>query len=340
MRCELADTLGELEEQLEEAIEALMELDVFLAVDAFIDQADEGGTGAVDVHLTLKEQGQLGLNIATYAQGQGGSIEGTIKLKNSLGRAEHLALKYERGSNHHTEVVLSLGRSRILGTDMSLDLDLYRQNLQSAQQSSSFSLQSTGTTANLQSHDGFHTFTYDLGWLHIYDPSNNASKAVRQQLGWKLKSALKYAFQYSTFPSIQYPTSGFGVRATQEVAGIGPGSALLKYIKSEIKAAKVLYLGGGCVLSLDAEAGFITPWGPGARSQPVPITERFRMFGSGSTGVMRGFREQGIGPVERRRCRVNQENDDPIAAAAFGDESKLLSSRLALQKAAGFKPSD
>lgn len=104
LRCQLAETLGELEEQLEEAIEALLELDVFLAVDAFIEQADEvflsksswsspveaglsrlllawgnnwsgciqGGTGAVDVHLTLREQGRLGLNVATYAQGQGG----------------------------------------------------------------------------------------------------------------------------------------------------------------------------------------------------------------------------------------------------------------------------
>ena len=52
-------------------------------------------------------------------------------------------------------------------------------------------------------------------------------------------------------------------RATQEVAGIGPGSGLLKYIKSEIKAAKALYLGGDCVLALEAEAGFIHPWGSG-----------------------------------------------------------------------------
>lgn len=41
LRCQLAETLGELEEQLEEAIEALLELDVFLAVDALIEQADE-----------------------------------------------------------------------------------------------------------------------------------------------------------------------------------------------------------------------------------------------------------------------------------------------------------
>ena len=30
------------------------------------------------------------------------------------------------------------------------------------------------------------------------------------------------------------------------------------------------------------------------------------MFGTGSTGVLRGFRDQGIGPVERRRCRVTE----------------------------------
>ena len=39
LRCELAETLEELEEQLEEVVEALMELDIFVAVDALIDQA-------------------------------------------------------------------------------------------------------------------------------------------------------------------------------------------------------------------------------------------------------------------------------------------------------------
>ena len=97
LRCELAEDLGQLEEQLEEAVEALLELGVFIAVDAFIDEASEvsihspdlqgldplvlhlteqcsqqGGPGAVNIHLTVSEQGPLGLNIATYAQGQGG----------------------------------------------------------------------------------------------------------------------------------------------------------------------------------------------------------------------------------------------------------------------------
>ncbi len=43
LRCELAETLDELEEQLEEVVEALMELDVFVAVDALIDQAASVG---------------------------------------------------------------------------------------------------------------------------------------------------------------------------------------------------------------------------------------------------------------------------------------------------------
>lgn len=35
----------------------------------------QGITGDVIVHLTVHEQGQLGLNIATYAQGQGGALD-------------------------------------------------------------------------------------------------------------------------------------------------------------------------------------------------------------------------------------------------------------------------
>ena len=54
LRCELADTLEQLEEQLEEAIEALMELGVFVAVDALIDVADTvrlGRTVSLCKHL-------------------------------------------------------------------------------------------------------------------------------------------------------------------------------------------------------------------------------------------------------------------------------------------------
>ena len=43
LRCELAETLEQLEELLEEAVEALTKLGVFLAVEALIDQAETVG---------------------------------------------------------------------------------------------------------------------------------------------------------------------------------------------------------------------------------------------------------------------------------------------------------
>ena len=52
-------------------------------------------------------------------------------------------------------------------------------------------------------------------------------------------------------------------RLSQEVAGIGAGEGLLRYVKAEAKAAKALHLGGSCVLALEAEAGAIAPWGQG-----------------------------------------------------------------------------
>lgn len=43
LRCELAESLEQLEELLEDAVEALMDLGVFVAVDALIDQAASVG---------------------------------------------------------------------------------------------------------------------------------------------------------------------------------------------------------------------------------------------------------------------------------------------------------
>lgn len=100
--------------------------------------------------LFVKELGwSHGPNLDTH---DAGSVEGSLKLKNTLGRAEHLSLKYERGSQKHAQLSLSLARNRIAGTGLSLDWELYHQELHGPQHSSSFSMRTAGTTASLQTY--------------------------------------------------------------------------------------------------------------------------------------------------------------------------------------------
>lgn len=61
------------------------------------------------------------------------------------------------------------------------------------------------------SPDGTHAVAYDLAWRHI-KAEPEASLAVKEQTGHKLKSALSYVFRHYTLDDLHYPTSGIGFR--------------------------------------------------------------------------------------------------------------------------------
>lgn len=82
--------------------------------------------------------------------------------------------------------------------------------------------------------DGRHALGYELGWRRLAAPQRTASRAVTTQLGDTVKSAVKYVFRQDTFDDVRYPTSGWGVRSTTEVAGLGQEAGLLRFVKQHV----------------------------------------------------------------------------------------------------------
>ena len=58
------------------------------------------------------------------------------------------------------------------------------------------------------SENGRHAVSYELGWRRLSDPSRRASRAIMQELGDQVKSALKYSFAHSAMDNTTFPRNG------------------------------------------------------------------------------------------------------------------------------------
>ena len=87
------------------------------------------------------------------------------------------------------------------------------------------------------------------------------------------------------------------MRLTQDLAGLG-GST--KYSRTRVGGEAHFGVGDGWSLALDAEAGYLAPFG----GKPVPLFDRFYI---GDTS-MRGFDLRGIGPKIRPAVAAANQN--------------------------------
>lgn len=70
-----------------------------------------------------------------------------------------------------------------------------------------------------RSEDARHAVSYELAWRRLSDPTRLASRAVQQQLGDQLKSAIRHIMRANTLDNPHYPTSGGWVGCFVYVCG-------------------------------------------------------------------------------------------------------------------------
>jgi len=127
----------------------------------------------------------------------------------------------------------------------------------------------------------------------VCDPVK-AGRYLCDELGTRLTSALGFSTVYNDTDGIR-PTKGQVFSWSEDFAGLG-GS--VKYIRSRIDGTKYKSIGGGWVVSLHGEGGYVAPLekSPGPGRDAVRLTDRFFDVGAG----MRGFDIRGIGPRIQR----------------------------------------
>lgn len=60
---------------------------------------------------------------------------------------------------------------------------------------------------------------------------NHDSTSIRRQLGHALLSSIKYTYKIDERDSPVRPTRGFAFASTSQIAGIGPDSRLLRFVR-------------------------------------------------------------------------------------------------------------
>ncbi|KAH7287881.1 hypothetical protein KP509_31G001800 [Ceratopteris richardii] len=184
---------------------------------------------------------------------------------------------------------------------------------------SSYTEKLVSLSAGLVAADN-HDLSYNLTWRTLQDPEGNASRSIRRQLGHSLLSALKYTYKIDRRDSPLRPTKGYAFKSVTQVAGLGPDSKLLRFVRQELDLRCAVPLGlFNSTLNLGISGGLIIPWGAGFREKTTPISNRF--FIGGHTSLVcglhgpvtvPGFPTRGLGPMELKRAStLVQDSSDP-----------------------------
>ncbi|KAI5069389.1 hypothetical protein GOP47_0015690 [Adiantum capillus-veneris] len=276
--------------------------------------------GTANVIVSVKEPSRVysgDMGVYTKPETRNCIFEGSLKLKNLLGRAEtwdgtgsyswdgatefSAGLYYPRFKDFPAAFVT---RASIFGQDW--------------MKYSSYTERIVGLSAGLVSKR--HDLSYNLTWRTLEDPVRTASRSVRRQLGHSFLSSLKYTFKIDKRDSPLRPTKGYAFRSATQIAGIGPDSNLLRFVRQELDVRCAIPLGFyNAALNVGISGGLIMPWGEGFRQKTTSISDRFFIGGHtplvcGLDGpvTVSGFRSRGLGPMDlRRRAPTVTEGSEP-----------------------------
>jgi outer membrane protein insertion porin family len=128
-----------------------------------------------------------------------------------------------------------------------------------------------------------------------------AGRYLCDEIGKRLTSMIGFSTVYDDTDGI-HPTRGQRLTWSEDLAGLGGN---VRYLRSSINGTKYHSIGGGWVLSLHGEGGYVHPLqkGPASGADPVRLTDRF--FDPG----LRGFDIRGIGP---RVVRIPYNTDGTL----------------------------
>eukprot|EP00245_Coleochaete_scutata_P004744 TRINITY_DN17665_c0_g1_i1.p1 TRINITY_DN17665_c0_g1~~TRINITY_DN17665_c0_g1_i1.p1 ORF type:complete len:504 (-),score=69.59 TRINITY_DN17665_c0_g1_i1:472-1956(-) len=295
-----AEVFKDVVAELEAAAQRLQALEIFSECTLLCDEGPKELPGTANVIVQLKEKDSTSFNIGTYVQGRGeSSLEGTVQLRNFLGRAEKFHVDAVYGQDTSNTYSITFDYPRIRGLPALFETRLFRQWRNWQRQSSHTELL-RGISFNLG--DNEHNIGYELTWRNLHDSSNMASKTIRRQLGHGLVSAAKYTYNIDHRDDLFWPTRGYAFRSVSEIAGLGPDEGLVHYLRQECEGKLTQKITRGLYLNLGASAGVVVPWSwdhPGKwLHRKTCVSDRFFLGGVSS---FRGFRGKGVGPHDRRR---------------------------------------
>ena len=325
-----ARTLGAIGSSCCRAAVNLRSLDIFDACDVLCDAApgqSPDGLPLADIVVTVREKKRLtSASTGVHTQSGEGSVDGSLSVRNLLGRAERLELNGEMGQQKSNSFRALLVKPRFLGRDATISAELSKQQVSQVKRSSFMQKDRTArVSCQVGSADGptgAHELTCELSLRDVCKlPPGEASWAIVQQRGTSLKSALRHSFSLASLDDALTPSSGYSVKLVNEIAGLPPLGDV-RYRKHSVHASLFAPLlpRGLLTLALQGQAGFLLPLsGSSYRAGTAQgaagascICDRFFLGGPGSFW---GFRTNGLGPRDDRHPPCTTPPTSSAAAA-------------------------
>jgi len=272
------------------------------------------------VDLAEKSTGEfaVGAGYTTGGTSPGASVEASITERNFLGKGQYIRLGAGAGQDDARNYALSFTEPYFLGQRLAAGFDLFQQHyrmnddydVEQVGGSIRFGIPITeALTASLAYNYVEEKYDLNKGRYPGYTIKGTGgnpdiSVSADQHLGeyysgaiieasthspWR-RSSISYGLTYNTIDDEKNPHDGWFVRVSQEYAGIG-GNA--DYLKTSGKAMlyKTLSEQLDLVGLASVGGGYIHEFGDNG-------TRIFDMFKS-STDIIRGFKFNGIGPMQR-----------------------------------------
>jgi outer membrane protein insertion porin family len=301
-------TLAEALREIHISADKLNRLDVFhQPVSVYLDRPDptDPSTTPTDlaVFITAREKSRVMLKTGTDIGNAEGAAYGNLLLRNVLGGAESLNVNASLGTRTRSAYSVGLETPILSNPDFKFELGGLASSTQKAWASHEEVLKGAGAKLKWVSGSGNrHEFGYSGLWRQVTGLAERASPSVRADAGDSVKSSITHTYVSDKRDNPLLPSSGFLLKTTNEVAGLGALKGDVAFWKSEIETQGAIpvpipFVKGESGISFNTgfRAGLLYPLTLLGHKSPQlsRLNDRFQL--GGPTDV-RGFRLSGLGP--------------------------------------------
>lgn len=241
----------------------------------------------IEVKVEEKSTGELMLT-AGFSTLDGGLVGVSLKERNLLGTGHKIG-GFASLSQKRQNFNLSYTDPYFLDKKLAAGVDAFhlRQDLEDE---SSFKKETTGGSLRMSyniNESLVQAWKYTLKQDDVKDVKATASNFIRSQEGSALRSIVSHTLSYDKRDNVAYPTEGYYLSLTTDVAGLGGDVA---YYKNVGRAGYYIPIYGDIIGHIKGEAGHID-----GISDDIELVDRFFIGGN----KIRGFDTAGIGPRDR-----------------------------------------
>lgn len=239
----------------------------------------------INVDVQEKSTGEINIG-AGVSSSDGLLADFGVRERNLLGRGQELNARVTWAARRK-QMEAGFTEPYFLGRDLSAGFDVFRTRLD-YQTESSYDIDTKGFTLrtgyNIRERLQ-HLINYTYRANDITDVKPTASRYIRDQEGKSINSSVGHSLVYDDRNNRFDPSSGYYLKLSQDVAGLG-GDA--RYLKHEVRTSYFHPWAKNWVFNIGGAAGHIF----GYSDTDVRIADRFFIGGE----LLRGFDNLGIGP--------------------------------------------